>query len=88
MKAHDVRHLCLCKVCGDLADDRSVIETKVGSIHGSCAYNTMGIGGLLTLPDSEIRKLTISDVSGAGNMIKLCNEMDRRAAISSGQHHG
>lgn len=85
MKAHDVRHLCMCKVCGDLADDRVAIDTKVGALHGACAFNVMGIDGLLALPDAEIRKLTISDVCGANNMIKLCDEMERRAMSAANQ---
>ena len=46
MKAHDVRRLCLCPVCGKVGDDRKMV--KVGPMkslaHDRCVFEQLGEG--------------------------------------------
>ena len=63
MKAHDVRHLSRCPVCGKLGDDRVMV--KVGPMsslaHDRCAFEQLG-EGILNLPKEERAKFTLSAV--------------------------
>ena len=57
MKTEDVRHLCLCSVCGKLGDERLML--RVGPMeclaHDRCVFEQLG-EGILNLPQgaSEI----------------------------------
>lgn len=57
--AHDVRHLCECRVCGGLADDREV----VGGAHPGCFYRAEGRLAVLALGDEDLAKFRLSDIS-------------------------
>ena len=71
MKAHDVRHLCICGLCGSIGDNRKMLSIdfprsdygiwKNVTVHGACAYAKLG-EDILTLPFEQRTKLTISDV--------------------------
>jgi hypothetical protein len=74
MKAHDVRHLRICPCCQALGDDREMVTIVM---HGRCAFDHFGIGGLLKLPDEERNKLTIGDI-GPAAMKVLVEDYERR----------
>ena len=63
MKAHDVRRLCLCPVCGKVGDDRKMV--KVGPMkslaHDRCVFEQLG-EGILNLPKEERAKFTLASV--------------------------
>jgi hypothetical protein len=63
MKADDVRHLCLCPVCGKLGDERGMI--KAGPMewlaHDRCVFEQLG-EGILNLPKGERAKFTLRAV--------------------------
>ena len=43
--AHDVRHLCLCTKCAELADDRDTVRpigASEGQWHPACFYQAFG----------------------------------------------
>lgn len=74
MKAHDVRHLCVCSGCHRLADDRETVnrdhpvwgaskwEWKYTSWHPQCYYVQFGAQNVLCLPQSERDKIRLCDV--------------------------
>ena len=64
MTSHDVRHLRVCQWCGDLGDERAMVATGPRDLaHGRCAIVVLGgVEGLLTLPQSELDKLTLGDI--------------------------
>jgi hypothetical protein len=58
LKAHDVRHLCTCKVCGGMADNReTVFET-----HPKCYYEEHGRRAVLSLDVEDRNKFSLSDI--------------------------
>jgi hypothetical protein len=63
MNADDVRHLCLCPVCGKLGDQRGMI--KAGPMewlaHDRCVFEQLG-EGILNLPKGERAKFTLRAV--------------------------
>ena len=63
MKAHDVRRLRLCPVCGKVGDDRKMV--KVGPMkslaHDRCVFEQLG-EGILNLPKEERAKFTLASV--------------------------
>jgi len=63
MKADDVRHLCLCPVCGKLGDERVMV--RVGPMeclaHDRCVFEQLG-EGILNLPKEERAKFTLAAV--------------------------
>ena len=70
MKAHDVRHLCKCQICGGLADDREAIQPKdLHSIyrgvwwHPGCYAKKFGEEAVFELPADDRRKFRLCDVS-------------------------
>ncbi|WP_027521722.1 hypothetical protein [Bradyrhizobium sp. Ec3.3] len=76
MKAHDVRHLCLCGICGGIADQRTSISynkafrySHIPSArkepdvfwHPACCYAEFGKKFVLDMPVSEQEKFRICD---------------------------
>ncbi len=58
LKAHDVRHLQTCKVCGGMADDReTVFET-----HPKCYYEEHGCRAVITLDEDDRNKFALGDI--------------------------
>jgi hypothetical protein len=72
MKAHDVRHLCVCALCEGLADDRAAIprEPTPEYYHPACFVEKFGEARVLSLPPEDRKKFRICDVS-AETMRKL-----------------
>ena len=70
----DVRHLCLCPVCGKVGDGRKMV--KVGPMswlaHDRCAFEQLG-EGILNLPKEERAKFTLAAV-GPDMMLRLVDE--------------
>lgn len=87
MKAHDVRRLCVCALCGDVADDRTAIAMKGKHFeeyfpeqydlnaywHPGCFVEKFGEGVVFNLARSEQRKFRLCDVS-ADTMQRLLEE--------------
>lgn len=64
MRAHDVRHLTVCKRCGCLGLKPAMIDAGRKVYHcGGCAVIVLGPNAILALPWSERQKFRISDVS-------------------------
>jgi hypothetical protein len=63
MKAHDVRLLSCCPVCGKLGDEQAMV--KVGPMktpaHERCAFEQLG-DGIVNLPREERAKFTLAVV--------------------------
>ena len=63
MKTDEVRHLCLCPVCGKLGDEQSMV--KAGPMkclaHDRCVYGQLG-EGILNLPKEERAKFTLGQL--------------------------
>lgn len=85
-KAHDVRRLRLCAGCRKpgLLDTMLVLgrDREVALFHGSCAAASMGEDGLLALPASERRKLTVAD-TGVALMRRLLASDDASEGLGS-----
>ena len=66
MKAHEVRLLCRCPVCGKLGDEQAMM--KVGPMktpaHDRCAFEQLG-DGIVNLPKEERAKFTLAVVGPA-----------------------
>lgn len=56
--AHDVRHLCVCTPCGQLADDRDTVR----GMHPKCFYEESGDDAVLGLSTDEQNKFTLGDI--------------------------
>lgn len=81
MKAHDVRHLCICTSCGKIGDDREMIAIGGDRAHGCCVFDVLGMSAVLRLPVEELKKFSIDDLGGFGgdgvqNMKRLCQRLD------------
>lgn len=59
MKAHDVRHLRVCKHCGHLGDNRKMLQMKDGPWHDACVVQTLTHSQILQLPLVERDKITM-----------------------------
>jgi hypothetical protein len=60
MKAHDVRHLRVCKDCDRLGDQRrGMLQLPDGHHHDFCLIARMTLGELLRLPVAERDKITL-----------------------------
>jgi hypothetical protein len=77
MNAHDVRHLAVCEVCGDLCDERGMLHT-FGDLCPSCAVTRAGgIYGVIAMyPKREWGKLTLeaTGVDGMRALLKAIKE--------------
>ena len=61
LKAHNVRHLCACKICGGMADDReTVFET-----HPKCYFEEFGGKTVLSLEAEDRGKFRLCDIPAA-----------------------
>lgn len=76
VKAHDIRHLCICGICGGIADQRASISANAAYRYGpgsparsepdafwhpACCYEDKGEKFVLDLPGSEQAKFCLSD---------------------------
>lgn len=72
-KAHDVRHLSQCPGCGEIGDDRKMIQTNADEfMHGDCAFKALG-ENILQLSSDERKKFTLGDV-GVPMMRRLMSQ--------------
>jgi hypothetical protein len=72
LKAHDIRHLGLCAICGGIADQRTSISYRAAydyeaqdpnaMWHPKCTFEHFGEKFVLDLPESEQNKFCLSDV--------------------------
>jgi hypothetical protein len=76
MKAHNIRRLCRCPVCGKLGDERSMV--KVGPMktpaHDRCTFGQLG-DGIVNLPKEE---------RGKFSLVAVGPDMMRRLADAAG----
>jgi len=76
LKAHDIRHLCVCTKCGDLADDRETVSPTYapnieGQWHPACFYLTFGATAVVErLTRNQQDKFALGDIP-VGVMKKL-----------------
>ncbi len=100
VRAHDIRHLCLCGLCGGIADERTSISYNVAYRcsripgdrkepdvfwHPACCYEHFGEKVILEMPESEQEKFCLSDIP-ASVMVKLLEQSDAgRAAIAKAE---
>lgn len=56
--AHDVRHLCVCEGCRDLADDRDTVR----GMHPKCFYRKFGDDAVKALDTDDQAKFRICDI--------------------------
>lgn len=66
--AHDVRHLCICRGCKQLADDRDVVK----EMHPSCFYEKFGSEAVLALLADDLGKFRICDLPV--HVLKMAND--------------
>jgi hypothetical protein len=59
LTAHAIRRLTVCAICGGMGDRTLMIS---GSIHTSCAVETMTAKELLALPVKERGKIRLCDL--------------------------
>lgn len=64
--SHDVRHLQVCTACGGLGDRRNMLAgldayDLTGINHGKCVVQYLPPTKLLSLPASELNKLSLDD---------------------------
>lgn len=74
MKAHDVRHLCICPRCERMGDDREMISWFPEMFHPDCFAKEFGEDAIFGLERSERRKFRLGDVSTA-TMHRLLEEI-------------
>ena len=95
LKAHDVRFLRTCAICGGLADERAAISVKVaygnkdfvrdlkdGFWHPRCCFEHFGAKFVAELPATEQAKFCLSDIP-ASLMRELVEQTEDRAAITA-----
>lgn len=73
MKADEVRHLCLCPVCGKLGDEWLMIRAGPMKCfaHDRCVFEQLG-EGILNLPKEKRAKFTLVAV-GSDMMRRLAH---------------
>lgn len=74
MRAHDVKHLVICKGCHVLGDSRSMIPTDMEWFHGCCYITEFGEDRFLKLPASHTASITLGDI-GPQMMRKLLDAL-------------
>lgn len=70
MKAHDVRHLVVCKACDGIGDGRKMLRIDGGLMHDHCVVKSMTEDQVLALPADERGKITLG-AAGLDLMRKL-----------------
>lgn len=58
LKAHDIRHLCVCPYCGGMGDDRDTVS----AFHPKCFYEAHGEVGVLALSPDDRNKFRLCDI--------------------------
>jgi hypothetical protein len=58
LKAHDIRHLCVCAHCDGMADDRETVR----DLHPRCFYEMEGNAGVLALCSDDRDKFALGDI--------------------------
>ena len=76
-KAHDVRNLRVCKVCGDLGDGRRMLKLPDGSYHDECIVARLTDAQVMRLPSEQSSKITLGTAMKLGRMDMLRALMDR-----------
>jgi hypothetical protein len=61
-KAHDVRTLRVCKVCGSLGNADTMIDLDGEWFHGRCFVDRFGGSALKALPRGKQDRLTLGDL--------------------------
>lgn len=61
-RAHDVRRLRVCLLCGTLGHADYMLHNKEGDMHGSCFIEYHGEKCLLDMPTAETDKLCMADI--------------------------
>lgn len=79
MKAHDVRHLTICKHCDRLGDDRHLLKIEGDYYHDTCAVQMFGPDKILSLP-AEIRNRVSIGAAGRELSLRLLELADAEAA--------
>jgi hypothetical protein len=70
-KAHDVRHLRVCKVCGDLGDGRRMLKLPDGHYHDECIVARLTDAQVMRLPREQTQKITLGAAMKLGRMDML-----------------
>jgi len=77
--SHDVRHLRTCDACGDLGDDRRMIDlSSIGvcsMYHDFCAVQAFAQEQILKLRESELNKFSLS-ATGVELMKAIVAQLD------------
>jgi hypothetical protein len=69
-RAHDVRALRICDLCGGLGNRPRMLVLEGKRIaHGSCVVETMPRPWLLNLPAAELGKLTLRELGGDAELV-------------------
>lgn len=58
LKAHDVRHLCVCPYCAGMGDDRDTVN----AFHPKCFYEAHGEVGVMALSTDDQDKFRMCDI--------------------------
>lgn len=61
-RAHDVRRLRVCLLCGTIGHVDYMLSNVEGDMHGSCFIEYHGIKQLLSFPSKETDKLCMADI--------------------------
>jgi hypothetical protein len=75
--AHDVRHLRVCKVCGDLGDGRRMLRLPDGHYHDECIVARLTDEQVLRLPREQSQRITLGTAMKLGRMDMLRALIDR-----------
>ncbi len=70
LRAHDVRKLCLCGLCGEPGYSPQMLAVDGQRNHGACVGWVMTREQILALPWTEARKLRLDEI-GADLMREL-----------------
>ena len=76
MKAHDVRFLRICKVCGCLGDKRRMLNMPDGDYHDDCIVARLTDAQVLRLPQAERNKITLGTAQKLGRLDMLRTLLD------------
>lgn len=82
---HDVRHLALCPVCGNIGLDWAMIRESWDSghwFHGRCFVERFGIDALLKRAGPDTGGLTLDDL-GFDNMKRLVDHIASKSLPES-----
>lgn len=95
LKAHDVRHLANCAICGGLADDRTAISYNAARgypaadpnacWHPRCTFEYFGWKFVTELPATEQAKFCLSDIPASlmRELVEQAEVAEYNAAIAA-----